>query len=65
MFYSFLHVQLNVQPSLEIIVLIPVPSDVFSINSSQQTVAFSLSLLFMDSLFAPLETISQNISSTL
>lgn len=63
MFFSFLHIQLYVQSSLKIIVLISVPFDVFSINSSQETVAFSPFFFFLDSLFALQETFSQNISS--
>lgn len=65
MFYSFLHIQLYVQSSLKIIVLISVPFDVFSINSSQKTVAFSPFFFFLDSLFALQETFPQNISSAL
>lgn len=61
MFSSFLHIQLCVQPSLKIIVLISAPFDVFSINSSLETVASS----FLSGLSALEETFSQNISSTL
>lgn len=43
----FLHIQLYVQSSLKIILLISVPFDVFSINSSQKTVAFSPFFFFL------------------
>lgn len=46
MFCSFLHIQLCLQPSLKIIVLISAPFYVSSINISQETVAFFLLFSF-------------------